>query len=106
MAAGVFSPLGLKLQPWMGSAAMALSSVSVVCSSLLLRLYRKPDRTKLETVDYLKSIHGGKGGGSGGGNVEEGFFDEGDDADISVHRGIDDLSRKSNASRGGGSISR
>ncbi len=46
-------------------------------------------------MEYLKSLHG-KGGVSG---LEEGH--PGDDGtDISVHRGIDELSRKSNASRG------
>jgi len=60
VAAGVFSPLGLKMQPWMGSAAMALSSVSVVCSSLLLKTYRKQTRQQLESQEYRRATEAKK----------------------------------------------
>ncbi|XP_051124982.1 copper-transporting ATPase RAN1-like [Andrographis paniculata] len=48
VAAGVFYPwVKMRLPPWAAGACMALSSVTVVCSSLLLRRYRRPRLTTL-----------------------------------------------------------
>ncbi|XP_013864257.1 copper-transporting ATPase 1 [Austrofundulus limnaeus] len=76
IAAGVFLPLGLVLQPWMGSAAMALSSVSVVLSSLLLKCYTKPTAEKLEAKFGNRRPQGSL-------------------SDISVHIGMGDVRRPS-----------
>ena len=47
IAAGVlYPPLRFQLPPWIAGACMALSSVSVVVSSLLLRRYRPPKPTR------------------------------------------------------------
>lgn len=78
VAAGVFLPWGLILKPWMGSAAMAASSVSVVCSSLLLKLYKKPVRKHLETSEYQDVLR-----------KTELHLSQLDN--ISIHRGLDDI---------------
>lgn len=76
IAAGVFMPIGLVLQPWMGSAAMAASSVSVVLSSLLLKCYNKPSAEKLELQ-------------------LAGLRSQGSLSDVSVHIGMGELRRQS-----------
>ena len=49
IAAGAFSALGLyKVAPWMGSAAMALSSVFVVLNALRINLYHPYKKSKFK----------------------------------------------------------
>ncbi|XP_075988856.1 copper-transporting ATPase 1 isoform X2 [Anticarsia gemmatalis] len=72
LASGALAMFHLQLQPWMASAAMAMSSVSVVCSSLLLKTFKKPSIEQLRTPEYLQSIH-----------LED--LDS-----VSVHRGLDE----------------
>ncbi|XP_015986867.2 copper-transporting ATPase 2 isoform X3 [Rousettus aegyptiacus] len=76
IAAGVFMPFGIVLQPWMGSAAMAASSVSVVLSSLQLKCYKKPDLEKYESwaQGHMKPLT---------------------ESQVSVHVGMDDRWRDS-----------
>jgi P-type Cu+ transporter len=90
-AMGFFLPLGLHLHPMAAGAAMAASSVSVVCSSLLLRFWRRPtwmseetrlemgeeekegfivgDRRRWGVVEAIRAVIGRRRGGRGKGYV-------------------------------------
>ena len=50
-AMGFFLPFGIHLHPMLAGAAMAASSVSVVCSSLLLKRWKRPTWMSVEDHD-------------------------------------------------------
>ncbi|CAL8074144.1 unnamed protein product [Calicophoron daubneyi] len=56
IAAGCLLPVGIELAPWIASAAMAASSVSVICLSLLLRKWTRPSEASLVCPEYVKHL--------------------------------------------------
>ena len=77
LIAGILLLANIQLMPWMASAAMALSSVSVVVSSLLLRRFKKPKREQFEKsqgyAQWLTTMS----------------------SNIEIHRGIENMNQNS-----------
>ena len=70
LAAGVLYPfLFIQFPPMFAGAAMALSSVSVVCSSLLLRFYQPPRPLSHREAAKLLALDRRRRGESSGGDV-------------------------------------
>ena len=84
LAAGVLYPgLGIQFPPMFAGAAMAGSSVSVICSSLLLRLYQPPTPLSLRRQRWWPTQTGKKpccplstrGGGGDGNEMSEARYE-------------------------------
>ncbi|CAH8588786.1 unnamed protein product [Heterobilharzia americana] len=56
IAAGCLMPFGIELTPWLASAAMAASSLSVICLSLLLKRWKKPTSASIVCPEYVKFL--------------------------------------------------
>ncbi|KAM1584788.1 hypothetical protein ACFX1Z_037734 [Malus domestica] len=53
-AGALFPSTRFRLQPWMAGAAMAASSVSVVCCSLLLKNYKRPKKLDVLEIHEVR----------------------------------------------------